>query len=81
VVRFGDSSVDLELRVWINDPQNGRGNVISEVLLGVWDRFHENGISIPYPQRDLHLRSMLGESDLQTLAAALRSPQSDGGTT
>jgi small-conductance mechanosensitive channel len=81
LVRFGDSSVDLELRVWINDPQNGRGNVISEVLLGVWDRFHENGISIPYPQRDLHLRSMLGESDLQTLAAALRSPQSDGGTT
>ena len=54
---FGDSSVDLELRLWIDDPTNGRGNVLSEVLLGVWDRFHEHGVEIPYPQRDLHLRS------------------------
>ena len=54
---FGDSSVNLELRVWIDDPSNGRSNVLSEVLLGVWDRFHEHGIEIPYPQQDLHLRS------------------------
>ena len=80
VTRFGDSSVDLELRVWVDDPQNGRGNVISEVLLGVWDRFHEHGIEIPYPQRDLHLRSMLGEQDLQSLAAILRGQQTPGGT-
>ncbi len=56
---FGDSSVDLELRVWIDDPPNGRSNVLSEVLLGVWDRFHENNIEIPFPQRDLHLKSGL----------------------
>lgn len=54
---FGDSSVDLELRVWIDDLPNGRSNVLSEVLLGVWDSFHEHGIEIPFPQRDLHLRS------------------------
>ena len=60
---FGDSSVDLELRVWINDPPNGRANVLSEVLLGIWDRFHENGIEIPYPQRDLHLRSGFEQFD------------------
>jgi len=54
---FGDSSVDLELRIWIDDPANGRANVISEVLLGVWDRFQEHGVEIPYPQRDLHLRT------------------------
>ena len=57
MVGFGDSSVDLELRLWIDDPTNGRGNVLSEVLLGVWDLFHEHGVEIPYPQRDLHLRS------------------------
>jgi len=56
---FGDSSVDLELRVWINDPPNGRANVLSEILLGIWDRFHEHGIEIPFPQRDLHIRSGL----------------------
>lgn len=54
---FGDSSVNLELRVWIDDPPNGRSNVLSEVLLGIWDRFHEHGVEIPFPQRDLHLRS------------------------
>jgi len=54
---FGDSSVDLELRLWIADPANGLANVKSEVLLKVWDSFKEHGIEIPFPQRDLHLRS------------------------
>lgn len=54
---FGDSSVNLELRYWINDPMNGRANVTSDLLLRIWDKFHEHNIEIPYPQRDLHLRS------------------------
>lgn len=53
---FGDNSVDLELRIWIEDPQNGTANVRSEVLLLVWDKFHEHNIEIPFPQRDLHLK-------------------------
>ncbi len=57
VKEFGDSSVNLEMRVWINDPMNGRANVISELLICIWDKFHEHGIEIPYPQRDLHIRS------------------------
>jgi small-conductance mechanosensitive channel len=54
---FGDSSVDLEARIWINDPRNGISNVKSQVLLRVWDLFHQNGIEIPFPQRDLHIVS------------------------
>lgn len=54
---FGDSSVDLELRIWINDPTNGVSNVKSQVLLLIWDKFHANDIGIPFPQRDLHIRS------------------------
>ncbi len=54
---FGDSSVDLELRFWISDPSNGVANVQSEVLLKIWDVFKENKIEIPFPQRDLHIRS------------------------
>jgi len=54
---FGDSSVDLEARIWINDPRNGVSNVKSDVLLRVWDKFREHGIEIPFPQRDLHIRS------------------------
>ncbi|NQU62640.1 MAG: mechanosensitive ion channel [Rhodospirillales bacterium] len=54
---FGDSSVNLEIRVWINDPPNGVSNVKSEVFLNVWDLFHERGIEIPFPQRDIHIKS------------------------
>lgn len=53
---FGDSAVDLELRLWISDPNNGVNNVRSDVLRRIWKSFHEEGIEIPYPQRDLHLR-------------------------
>lgn len=53
---FGDSSVDFELRFWIEDPHNGIGRVRSEVLLKLWDAFHENGIEFPFPQRDVNLR-------------------------
>lgn len=52
---FGDSSVDMELRVWITDPQNGVANVTSAVLLALWDELHKMGVTIPYPQRDVHL--------------------------
>ncbi len=54
---FGDSSVDFEMRFWIQDPMNGRANVTSDMLVRIWDKFKEHGVEIPYPQRDIHLRS------------------------
>jgi small-conductance mechanosensitive channel len=57
LVGFGDNSVNLELRVWLSDPQNGIGALKSELLWGIWTRFHEHGIVLPFPQRDLHLKS------------------------
>jgi len=56
---FGDSSVDLELRFWINDPEGGVANVSSMVYLEVWKRFQKHGIEIPFPQRDLNIRSSI----------------------
>ena len=53
---FGESSIELELRLWINDPASGVANVRSAVLLGMWDRFQEQGVRIPFPQRDLHIK-------------------------
>ncbi len=53
---FGDSSVNLELRVWIQDSEKGVSNIKSEIYLKVWDLFHEHGIQFPYPQRDIHVR-------------------------
>ena len=54
---FGDNSVDLEILYWINDPMNGCTNVTSEILVKLWDKFAANNIEIPYPQRDIHLRT------------------------
>lgn len=65
---FGDSAVDLELRIWINDPQNGTANIKSQVLLLVWDKFHEHGIEFPFPQRDLHIKSSEGLTALARAA-------------
>ena len=56
ITGFGDSSVALELRVWIDDPKNGIGSVRSAVLAAVGDAFHSSGIEFPYPQRDLHIK-------------------------
>jgi small-conductance mechanosensitive channel len=56
---FGDNSVDMELRIWISDPENGISNVSSAVRVAIWDVFKEHGIEIPYPQRDVHIKSNL----------------------
>lgn len=56
---FGESAVELELRIWISDPMNGAANVKSDVLLRVWDKFRAAGIQIPFPQRDLRLKEPL----------------------
>ena len=56
LMEFGDNSVNFDLRFWINDPPNGVSNVKSEVMLGIWERLHENGIEIPYPQLDILIK-------------------------
>ena len=53
---FGDNTVDLELRLWIQDAEQGVSNIKSEIYLKIWDQFHEHGIEFAYPQRDIHLR-------------------------
>ena len=59
LIAFGDSGIELELRVWIEDPQSGMANVRSDINIAIWRAFKQAGIVIPYPQRDLHIRSGL----------------------
>ncbi|MWD26467.1 mechanosensitive ion channel [Aquicoccus sp. SCR17] len=53
IVGFGDSSVDYILRFWIRDPTGGLTNIRGNVYLALWDAFRDNGISIPFPQREV----------------------------
>ena len=55
IVGFGDSSVDYILRFWISDPTGGLTNIRGNVFLALWDAFAENGISIPFPQREVKM--------------------------
>ncbi|MBN2740749.1 MAG: mechanosensitive ion channel, partial [Rhodobacteraceae bacterium] len=55
ITGFGDSSIDYILRFWITDPVEGLTNVRGAVYLALWDSFKKNGISIPFPQRELRM--------------------------
>jgi len=55
---FGDSSINLEIKFWIKDPENGIQNITSKVNKNIWQLFKENDIEIPFPQQDLHLKSV-----------------------
>jgi small-conductance mechanosensitive channel len=57
---FGDNGIDLEMRMWIRDSENGVSNIASDVYLNIWNKFNEHGIEFPYPQRDIHIVSAKG---------------------
>jgi hypothetical protein len=52
---FADSGIEYETAVYIADPQNGKLGVQSAMNRAIWRAFHENGISIPYPQREVRM--------------------------
>jgi len=70
---FGDSSLNFALRAWVRDQDVWVG-IRSELVLGVHRSLTENGIEIPFPQRDLHLRSV--PSSASTSLAQLAPPDS-----
>jgi small-conductance mechanosensitive channel len=58
VKNFGDSSVDLQLRVWIDDARK-RMHTISYITDRVKTAFDEQGIEIPYPKRDIYIKGKI----------------------
>ncbi len=56
-MEFGDSSLNLELRVWTTSGVTRKGRLVSALNFAIYDKFQQNGIEIPFPQRDLHIRS------------------------
>ncbi|MCA1490914.1 mechanosensitive ion channel family protein [Sinorhizobium alkalisoli] len=54
---FGASSLDFKLRFWISDPSNGLTNIRGQVLLALWDAFKAAGISIPFPHREIIMKT------------------------
>lgn len=60
---YGDSSVDFSLAIWIDDFMNMR-RVSSDLRFIIWEELAKRNIEIPFPQRDLHLRSSINWEEL-----------------
>jgi small-conductance mechanosensitive channel len=54
---FGASSLDFELLAWIDHPEK-RGRIRHDLLKNIYKTFDQKGITIPFPQTDVYLRSM-----------------------
>jgi small-conductance mechanosensitive channel len=56
-VEYGDSAINFELLIWINVRDVPRRKVRSALYFSIFKAFREAGIEIPFPQRDIHVRS------------------------
>jgi small-conductance mechanosensitive channel len=72
---FGDNGVEFDLRIWIDSPEAGVGNVTSDVFFRIWDLFKEHGVTMPVPQRDLRFHPIS-----ETQSAPMTEPHQDGPT-
>ena len=70
LTQFADSAINLEVGFWIDDPEEGKGNIVSDVNFAIWRSFKEHGIAIPFPQRNLNIH-VEGDANPQMLAALL----------
>lgn len=55
---FGDSALEFQLRVWTSRMLHRRGVFFGQLNLAIYEKFKQHGVQIPFPQRDLHLRTM-----------------------
>lgn len=54
---FGDSAVEFSLHFWVGDVTEGRREPHSDVMFSIWEKLKAHSIEIPFPQRDLHIKS------------------------
>jgi len=55
LINFGADGLELEVGFWIEDPESGRSNVLSDVNRAIWQMLQTNKINVPYPQREIRL--------------------------
>src|SRR6266700_6138379 len=71
VTEFGGSTINLLLRFWIGDPANGVRNVTGDVYLALWDSFREQGIELPFPQREIRITEVPAELSRRVTARSV----------
>ncbi len=77
---FGDNSIDFALRVWTTSKVQFPAVLRSDLYFAMFAKFREAGVEVPFPQRDLHLRSVAPEAaeSLRVIAGLHREPDTQG---
>lgn len=76
IKNLGDSGIELELTTWIRDAEAGQGSLRSGIFLAALRTFREEGIEIPYPQREIRIAPNDLPPELQSLSQnALSDPK------
>ena len=75
---FGESALKFELRVWSSRLLHRRGVLISQINFSIFEKFKQEGIRIPYPQRDLHLK-LGGQSTQESQVDDLQRMSTEAG--
>lgn len=60
---FGESGIDILVEFWMDEIDDGRYHVGADLLLMIWQALKEHGIEIPFPQRELRMRTQSGPAD------------------
>ena len=63
-IEYGNSSINFELLIWIDVRVTPRRNVRSALYFEIFEEFRKGGIEIPFPQRDIHIRSTLEKDEV-----------------
>jgi len=69
-IEYGDSSIIFELLIWMDVRETEEGELRSRLYFTIFEELKKAGIEIPFPQRDLHIRS--GISSLEALTRTSR---------
>lgn len=77
LMNFGENGIDLRVGFWVKDPENGFAGLNSAILLTIWQRFNEENIDFPFPQREIRiLPAEQNPSDLALLKAQIHAKHS-----
>ncbi|MFM5930009.1 MAG: mechanosensitive ion channel family protein, partial [Novosphingobium sp.] len=76
---FGANAIEFEVQLWIDDPEEGLGNLRSDLLKAVWRDFARHGIEVPFAQHDVHIREWPKElAEIARLAESKAPEAIDG---